>query len=134
MFGNELFNSQGKFFNYTSLDFSDSEERVLHSDLAHILFGMGIVGTIIFILYHIFILKYFNSIKDKRFEINNSRALQAVFYGIFVCLIINIFEDGILGFPNRVYPFLYIGCILGLISYNKKQLADINKTFHYTNR
>jgi hypothetical protein len=122
MFGKELFNSQGKFFHFTSLDFSDRDERVLHSDLAHVLFGMGIVGTIVFILLHIYILHFFNKIKDKKFKLNNSRALQAILYGIFISLLMNIFEDGILGFPNRLYPFLFLGCILGLISYNKSYL------------
>jgi hypothetical protein len=133
MFGKELFNSQGKFFNITSLDFSDSEDRVLHSDLAHVLFGMGIVGLVVFIVFHTFILKFFNKIKDKKNETNNSRALQAIFYGIFTSLIMNLFADGILGFPNRLYPFLFLGSILCLIAYNKSYKAKINNDSHYSN-
>lgn len=108
LFGTEIFNSAGKFFwKYKIID--DPGERILHSDYVHILYGVGIVGIIIYLLFLIYIIKDFIKIR-----LRYKKANTLFFVSIFFVVIMGGLSDGALYFSNRIFYFAFLGYIIGL--------------------
>jgi len=116
LFGEELFNSQGKF---TLIEKAlHDKDRLLHSDVATILYGAGVIGLFLFIrMYYFFISKYLG-LRNRLKKITRDELLKkmyAAFLSIFICLIANTLSDGMISAPNRVLPYMMMGAILGLM-------------------
>ncbi len=116
LFGTELFNSQGKFTLIEKV--LNDKDRLLHSDLATILYGSGIIGMLLFIRFYYYIIKKFYKYRKilRRFTGDElMKKLFATYISVFVCLAINTLSDGINTASNRVLPYMILGAILGLM-------------------
>lgn len=116
LFGTELFNSQGKFPLIEKV--LNDKDRLLHSDLATILYGAGIIGMFLFIRFYYFMISKF--LKYRRmlrriYQDEMMNKLYATFISVFICLVINTLSDGINIAGNRALPYLILGAILGVI-------------------
>jgi hypothetical protein len=126
LIGKELFNSQGKFFKYTSDIIHMDKMRILHSDFSTLLYGSGIIGITLYILMLIFIGNYVRII-TRNFQILDSKLIlyKYTVYGLITLLLFNGLSDGILGFSNRFIPFMLIGTFTGILTnYYKIQLQN----------
>lgn len=108
LFGTEYLNSAGKFKPLNYLDFEG--KRFLHNDFAHLLYGVGIIGLILYlyILYFIF-RKSLNYLKIedplvKKYAVSSLILVIAIF--------VSGLSDGILYFLNRGIPFFAIALFL----------------------
>lgn len=115
LFGKELLNSAGKF-SIIDNAISKGRQRFLHNDYAHLLYGSGVIGLLVYILILLILLRY--SFHNKRiaknqFEWQISISSIILVLGIFV----SGYGDGILSLINRVVPFYALGMFL---SYMRK--------------
>lgn len=116
LFGKEVFNSQGKFFHQSNYFWlRNDKERIFHSDFAMLLYGTGLVGISAYIifLFGIFFHYLFKLKKAKNPE-NAKKLFNGIFIGIFIAFLFNLLSDGILGFSNRLIPFMLLGALSGL--------------------
>lgn len=117
LFGKEIFNSQGKFFHTSRTFLRNDQDRILHSDLAHILYGTGLVGTSMYILVYYFLQKFSRQVYSKTTFMSKQKILiYLIFWSVYLSLLFNNLSDGILAFSNRVFPFAIMGASLGLLN------------------
>jgi hypothetical protein len=117
LFGIELFNSQGKFTIVEKV--LNDKDRLLHSDLATILYGSGIIGLVLFVrIYYLILRRYLQYRKKIRHIFTNEmiQKLFASFVSVYMCLIINTLSDGMVVALNRVLPYMVLGAILGIMN------------------
>jgi hypothetical protein len=129
LFGTELFNSQGKFPLVEKV--LNDKDRLLHSDLATILYGSGLIGLLLFIRIYILILRKYLQYRQKLKQLISGdlfHKLFASFVSVYMCLIINTLSDGMIVAANRVLPYILMGAILGIMN---KTIISANNT--YTN-
>ena len=75
----------------------NDKDRLLHSDIATVLYGAGVIGLFLFIrMYYLFFIKYIrlrNQLK-KITQDEYLKKLYAIFLSIIICLITNTLTDG----------------------------------------
>lgn len=105
--GQDFFNSGGKFLimQETIVD----EYRILHSDLANLLYTTGFIGTIFFYAYLVGLFRMFLRIKK-----SISPLIRYLFYAFFISLILKQFVEGIDMSLNYFIPFSMLGALLGV--------------------
>lgn len=116
LFGEELFNSQGKFTLIEKV--LNDKDRLLHSDIATILYGAGVIGLLLFIRVNYYLLRKYYLLRSKLKKRSSDeliKKLYATFISIFICLMINTLSDGMIVATNRVLPYMMLGAILGLM-------------------
>jgi hypothetical protein len=126
LFGEELFNSKGKFRLIEKV--LNDKDRLLHSDVATVLYGAGIIGLLLLIrMYYFFLIKYLR-LRRRLKKVSEDEILKklfSTFVSLFICLFINTLSDGMMVATNRVMPYLMMGAILGLMY--KKLYSPVNK-------
>lgn len=129
LYGEELFNSQGKFLFIEKM--LNDKDRLLHSDIATIIYGAGIIGMFLFIRLYYFILRRFLKIRSRLRTMDSAdilNKLYATYLSLFICLAANALSDGILIANNRAIPYLLMGAILGLFFKKVNPVTGYNKT------
>lgn len=120
MIGQDFFNSGGKF--QVMQDTLVDEERILHSDLANLLYTTGILGTLAFYSYLVAIYRKFLKYKKSMVPL-----LQYLFYALFISLIIKQIVEGLNMSLNYFIPLSIMGALFGIFE-REKQLAAEQST------
>lgn len=109
--GRDLFNSQNKFFDLNQ-NVGEFGGRFLHSDYAHLLYGSGIIGLLIYISIFVSILLRANKFLKVRHDL---RYLAIGSIIIVVCILAGGLGDGILSLPNRLLPMYLLGVFMSYL-------------------
>jgi hypothetical protein len=127
LIGKELFNSQGKFFHYTSDIIQKDKRRILHSDFSTLLYGSGIIGMGLYLILLISAGIYFSRItRHLKIDSTKLQIIKNFFWSLLFVIFFNGFSDGILGFSNRFIPFMLLGSFLGIFNnIRKNQLLNV---------
>jgi len=115
MIGQDFFNSGGKF--QVMQDTLVDEERILHSDLANLLYTTGILGTLAFYSYLVAIY-----LKFLRYKRGIDPLLRYLFYAFFISLILKQMVEGLNMSLNYFIPLSIMGALFGVFE-REKQLA-----------
>lgn len=117
LIGQDFFNSGGKF--QVMQDTLVDEERILHSDLANLLYTTGILGTLAFYTYLVAIyrkfLKYKNGIDP---------LLRYLFYAFFISLILKQMVEGVNMSLNYFIPLSIMGALFGVFERDKQAATE----------
>jgi len=118
LFGDELFNSP---WNYGGGLY---RERPLHLDLTVMLHGSGIVGLLLFLLFHVDIFRRYLRLHwlTRKIQFADRRHLSGVFLGLFLTILILFVSGSFQAFSFRLILFLYLGVILGVYHQNLQNL------------
>ena len=113
LFGKEIFNSRGNFFQYSKILFD--RDRVLHSDITHFLYGIGITGlaVFLFLLYKVFLLGHKIYKTNKR--VNGVYFYWALFISIYVMSFAHNFTGGLFTMNNKIIQWQLMGVLLSII-------------------
>lgn len=106
LIGQDFFNSGDKF--QFMEDVLSDDGRILHSDLANLLYTTGVLGTLFFYVYFVFLYKKYKSIKNYI-----SPLLRYMFFAFFVSFILKQTVEGLNNPINYFIPLSIIGSILG---------------------
>lgn len=110
--GRELFYSSHAFYIITKEFHTGSEGRFLHSDYAHILYGSGFSGLIVYLtIYFLIIIEARKYLKEK----SNKRYIAQGSLIIVFCILVGGLGDGILSLPNRLPPMYLLGVFLSYL-------------------
>jgi hypothetical protein len=126
--GNEIFNSRGKFFQTSKIIFD--RDRILHSDVTHFLYGIGILGLVVFffLLARLYAVArvarrvYRDSIKSIR-----TRFYWSAFAAIFFMAFAHNFSGGIFSLSSKIIQWQMMGILIGLLINENKTITDACK-------
>lgn len=122
--GKELFVSSGKFVTLDQIE----KGRFLHNDYSNLLYGVGIIGLLLYISIFYKIYTF-----SKKYYFKNPSLPNKHFYYIIITTIFTILisgtGDGILNITNRVVPFYFIGVMFSLLRDNKIVILKKLKLF-----
>jgi len=124
LFGRELFNSMGKYANWTY------GNRQLHVDYNNILFGSGFIGLLIYLLMYFSFYKKFKYYEKKLLtNLSNPyfNSIRGMFYAfLFLSLWIS-FSGQMYGITFRSINFFYLGAFTSLLKdFSMKYLSQDN--------
>jgi len=117
-FGNELFNSTGHYW------IGKTTNRPLHVDYNIILYGSGVTGLLIYILFYMLLYKKSKKIMYSLPKKTYYTTLKSTFYVIYFISIVVSFSGGMHSITFRAIMFIYMGAILGFIQ-NSKNRSEI---------
>lgn len=121
LFGEEVFNSQGK---YGPLNVF-GPDRQIHNDYSRLLFDTGIVGLLFYLGLQLSILRMYSSIRRQvksLFSRDLFNIFNSVFLSIFLMGFVINFSGGIDGTLFQAFRYVVLGGIIGLFL-NKRQDA-----------
>jgi hypothetical protein len=125
LIGEEIFNSRGKFFQNSRILFD--RDRVLHSDITHFLYGIGIIGLSVFFillfkLYRLARVAYRTNLKSDR-----KLFLWSTFVSIFIVMFAHNFTGGLFYLSGKVIQWQMMGILIGLLISNTDAEANSKK-------
>ncbi|MCK4664753.1 MAG: hypothetical protein KAT68_17920 [Bacteroidales bacterium] len=121
LFGEEIFNSRAVFFQKSNLIFD--RDRILHSDITHFLYGIGILGLLsfFFLLIRLFIIAriaYKGSVKSKQ-----TQFIWSVFITIYLVSFAHNFTGGIFLLSGKIIQWQMMGILIGILIINNKMIV-----------
>lgn len=121
LFGEEVFNSQGKYGPLTIF----GPDRQIHNDFSRILHDTGIIGFILYFLVQYQILIIYRRTAKNHFDYERSSVsniLHGVFYAVYIVGFILMFSGGIDGTLFQAFRYVVLGSIIGLQIKEVKEL------------
>jgi hypothetical protein len=113
LFGKEIFNSRGKFFQ-TSLILPD-RDRVLHSEITHILYGIGVIGLAIYAFYLFSIFYKVYGFRRLRTLNQEGDFFWAMFLSIYITNLAVNFSGGLFRTFDKLIQYQMMGVFFAMI-------------------